>query len=287
MKIKGILATVITIALAGCGSSTMDTAEVEALLQQAKATMAAVESMSAEMTMEMDMSMGDEVIESTTVARIRSQQEPMKMAMDMESVMNDGTVLDQMQMYAVEEDGYLRTYMSMADVWYAETMEMNELRQYNAEENVDLYLDNITEVRSEGEEKINGTMTTKISGVIKGDAMEDALAGNGLTASADALGLTGERLDSIYDEWEGLPIDLWIDAEGYVMQYELNMTEMMQKIMDASMEAVGSELKEEDIILKIDKTVITMTCNDFNAVGEILIPEEALHTAEGEHTHLE
>ena len=164
MKFRKILAAMLTMALlAGCGGNT-DMAEIEALLDQAKTTMATVESMSAEMTMEMDMGMNGEVIETTTLARIRSQQDPLKMAMEMSMVMSDGTAVDQMKMYAAEEDGHLHTYMSTADIWYAETLEMDELSQYNADENMDLYLDNITDFKSAGKEDINGIQTTKISG---------------------------------------------------------------------------------------------------------------------------
>lgn len=287
MKLRKMLAAAaaMTIFVSGCGGSGMDTAEIEALLTQAKESMAAVESMAAEMTMEMDMSMGGETIETTTLARIRSQQDPLKMAMDMSMVMSDGTEIDQMQMYAVEVDGHLHTYMSMADAWYAETLELEELSQYNAEENMDLYLDHITNFKSAGQENINGTQATKISGVITGDAMEEAIAGSGLTASAQSMGISEEMMTSMYDELGDLPISLWIDAEGYVLKYEMDMTEMMQKIMDESLKAMGAS--ETDIQMDIEKTSITMVCSDFNAVEEIEIPEEALHVPMGEHVHAE
>ena len=53
MKWKKMLAAAaaMTLFVSGCGGSTMDTAEMEALLSQAKTTMAAVESRAAEMTM--------------------------------------------------------------------------------------------------------------------------------------------------------------------------------------------------------------------------------------------
>lgn len=287
MKLRKILAAAaaITVALCGCGGNQQDTAEIEALLSQAKETMATVESMAAEMTMEMDMGMGGEVVESTTVARVISQQDPLKMKMDMSMVMSDGTEIDQMQMYAVEEDGHLHTYMATADTWYAETLEMGDLSQYNADENMDLYLDNITSFKSEGEEEINGSKTTKISGVITGDAMEEAIAGSGLTASAQSMGLTEEMMEDIYSELADLPVSLWIDAEGYVLKYELDMTEMMQKIMNESMKAMG--MAEEDIAVDIEKTTITMVCGDFNTVEEIIIPEAAMSIPMGEHIHAE
>jgi outer membrane murein-binding lipoprotein Lpp len=285
MKFRKILAAMLAITLlAGCGGNT-DTAEIEALLDQAKTTMATVESMSAEMTMEMDMGMNGEVIETTTLARIRSQQEPLKMAMEMSMVMSDGTTVDQMKMYAVEEDGHLHTYMSTADIWYAETLEMDELSQYNADENMDLYLDNIADFKSAGKEDINGIQTTKISGIITGDAVEEAIAGSGLTASAQSMGISEEMMTSMYEELGDLPVSLWIDAEGYVLKYELDMTQMMQKIMDESLKAMGAQ--DSGLQMKIEKTSIAMVCSDFNAVGEIIIPEAALNVPVGEHVHVE
>lgn len=287
MKLKKMLAAAAAMAIvvSGCGGSTMDTAEIEALLSQAKTTMATVESMAAEMTMEMDMDMNGEPMETTTVASIRSQQNPLRMAMDMSMVMSDGTEIDQMQMYAVEEDGHLKTYMSMADLWYAETVDMGELSQYNAEENMDLYLDNITEITAGKQEEIDGTKTTKISGVITGDAMEEAIAGSGLTASAQSLGISEEMMAAMYDELGDLSISLWIDAEGYVRKYELDMTEMMQKLMDESMKAMGAS--EEELLVKVEKTSISMVCSDFNAIEEIEIPAEALGVPMGEQVHEE
>ena len=282
MKIRRMFAAVAVAAvlLTGCGS--VDTAEVEALLSQAQKTMATVDSMAAEMTMEMDMGMNGEIMETTTVANIRSQQNPMKMAMEMSMLMHDGSKVDQMEMYAAEEDGHLHTYMHMADAWYAETLELGELNQYNAEENTALYLDNITDVKSAEKEEVNGTEATKISGVIKGDAMEKALADSGMTASAESMGITEEMLEEIYAELADLPVSLWIDAEGYVLKYELDMTEMMQKVMDASVEALGAAATG----MEIEKTMITMVCSDFNAV-EVVIPAEAYGVPMGEHVHAE
>lgn len=271
MKLRKILAAAaaMTLALTGCGGSGTDTA-AEALLQQAKETMASVNSMASEMTMEMDMGMEGEVLETTTVATILTQQEPLRMQMEMTMQMDDGTEMEEMQMFAMEEDGMLKTYLYSADTWYEETLEMGELDQYNAEENMDLYLDNIENYKADGEEKIDGVETTKISGVITGEAMEEALAASGMESSAASMGMTEEQLKAMYGDLGDLPISLWIDEAGYVRKYEMDMTEMMQKIMDSSMEAMG--MTEADIAIDIAKTSITMVCGQFDQVGEIEIP---------------
>ena len=85
--------------------------------------------------------------------------------------------------------------------------------------------------------------------------------------------LTEEQLQAMYADMGDLPIAMWIDAEGYVLKYEMDLTELMQKIMDAAMGAVGQT--EADVSVSIKKTMISMVCSDFNAVGEITIPAEA------------
>ena len=139
---------------------------------------------------------------------------------------------------------------------------------------MDLYLDNIENFKSDGQEEIGGAETTKITGVITGDAMEEALEASGMTTSAESMGITEEMMQEMYADLGDLPISLWIDGEGYVRKYEMDMTEMMQKIMDESMKAMG--MAEEDIAINIEKTSVMMVCSDFNEVEEIEIPADAL-----------
>ena len=100
--------------------------------------------------------------------------------------------------------------------------------------------------------------------------MEEALAASGMESSAASMGMTEEQLKAMYGDLGDLPISLWIDEAGYVRKYEMDMTEMMQKIMDSSMEAMG--MTEADIAIDIAKTSITMVCGQFDQVGEIEIP---------------
>ena len=268
-------AAVMTFSAAGCGGggSVMETAAVEELLTLSQETMATVESMAAEITMEMDMAMGEEAIETTTVANILTKQDPMQMQMDMYVVMEDGSEAQQMMMYAEEAEGKLRTYMYSADTWYAQTMEIGDLGQYDAEASMELYLNNIESFAATAEEDINGTKTTRIEGIIARDAMEEAIQNSGVADSAASLGVTEEQMQEMYADMGDLPIVLWIDAEGYVLKYEMDMTEMMQKIMDTAMGAVGETETEPSV--SITKTSISMICSDFNNVEEIVIPAEA------------
>ena len=259
--------------LAGCGTTVLSAEETKELLTLSQKTMATVESMAAEMTMEMDMSMGEETAETTTVAKILTQQNPLRMQMNLSATLEDGTEAQNMQMYAEEEDGKLRTYVLAADTWYSQTMELGGLAQYNAEENVTLYLSNLADFSATATEKINDTEATKIEGTLKKDVLQKVLAESGMTETAAAMGVTEEQLAALTESVKSLPLTLWIDADGYVLKYEMNLTEVMQKIMDKAMEAAGST--DASSAVKVEKTSISMVCSQFNAVKEITIPEEA------------
>lgn len=99
------------------------------------------------------------------------------------------------------------------------------------------------------------------------------LAESGMTETAAAMGVTEEQLAALTESVKSLPLTLWIDADGYVLKYEMNLTEVMQKIMDKAMEAAGST--DASSAVKVEKTSISMVCSQFNAVKEITIPEEA------------
>ena len=276
MKWKKLLAavTVAGMMLTGCGGGTILSAEeTKELLALSQKTMATVESMEANMTMEMDMSMGEEKAETTTTAKILTQQNPLRMQMDISATMGDGTEAQNMQMYAEEEEGRLRTYVLAADTWYSQTMELSSLAQYNAEENVALYLSSLADFSAAATEKINDTEATKIEGTLKKDVLQKVLQESGMTESAAAMGVTEEQLAALTESVESLPLTLWIDADGYVLKYEMDLTAIMQKIMDQAMETAGST--DASSAVKVEKTSISMVCSRFNAVGEITIPEEA------------
>ncbi len=279
---KRILATaaamVLAFSAAGCGGSGgNDQADAEALITKAQATMETVNSMKSVMTMDMGMSAGEESMETTTEATIVTIEEPLKMQMDISASMGEETVQD-MQMFVAEADGQLVSYMNVSGQWYAVPMDASELEQYNAEENMDLYLGNITSFSAVGEEDINGTKATKITGVITGDAMEEAIESSGALDSVSGMGISEEEVEAMYADLGDLPISLWIDAEGYVVKYEMDMSAMMQTIMDKAMAAVAEQAggNAEDVSIDISKMLITMVYSDFNAVEDIEIPAEAL-----------
>ncbi|MBR4015458.1 MAG: hypothetical protein IKI88_04545, partial [Anaerotignum sp.] len=126
---------------------------------------------------------------------------------------------------------------------------------------------------------LNGKSTTKVRGVISGEAMKEAIADSGIGSLAASFGVAEEDMEAVYGDMKDLPVTLWIDEEGYVLKYELDMKDMMQKMMDYTMSALTEQMDQE-IKLDVTKTMIIVTCDNFNEVKEIVIPEEALNTTQ-------
>lgn len=272
---KKFLAVAAAMAMAftavGCGGNagSSDSTDVEALLTKAQETMDSVESMAMDMDMAIGMAMGEESIDMVTSAKILAVSEPLKMKMDMSVDMGEmGS--QSMQMYAEEKDGQFLTYTNADGAWYAQSVTADSLAQYNAEGNMDLYLKNISNFSKTGEEDINGVTASKIEGVLTGDAMKEAIEESGVLSSVENMGLSAEDIEAIYSS--DLPLAMWIDADGYVVKYEMDMTAMMQTVMDQAMANAGEAAG--DVKIEISKTTISMTCKDFNAV-EVEIPAEA------------
>ncbi len=267
----GILAGAMALMMAGCGGTTTDTSAdggVEALLQKADETMAGVTSMSSHMDMVMDMTLDEEVYSTSTSATIEGFYDPVKMKMDMSMSIN-GEELQSYAMYVAQDGDTVTSYMNMAGAWYAQPVDISSLSQYNAQENMSIYLENLETFSEAGTEEINGQSATIIEGVLTGDSMKEAIASSGIDSMSTELGMTEEEMDSLFASMGDMPVKLWITEDGYVVKYELDMTAVMAGLM-------GSMSAEESGGMEFTKTLITMTCDNFNAVEDFEIPAEAL-----------
>lgn len=270
---KKIFALAMALAMAataaGCGAK--QSTDVEALLQAANDKMTQVTSMSAQMEVQMDMAYEEETMNSVIKSDMDMILDPFKTNMTIHMTLND-EVLQEYEMYAVQNGDTVDAYMQVDGEWIHQPMASTDVSQYNAGQNMDLYLKNIEAFNVTGTEEINGTKTTVIDGLLTGDAMEEALKNSGIESVTAGFGISNDDLITLMESVEGMPVKLWISDDGYVMQYELNMTAMMQGILD-----VMSGGEENPIT--ISKTLVHMTCSNFDAVPDFEVPAEALAAA--------
>lgn len=265
---KRLLAAAMTVtmavAMAGCGGGNAKGADAETLLKTASETMASVESYSADMVMNFDMEMGEEKASTEISAKMDAMTNPLKLKMDMATKVN-GEEMQAIQMYAVQDGEKATSYVNVGGQWASQPISVDDLAQYNADANMDLYLKNLSNFSATGSEKINGKDTTVIEGVLTGDAMKEALKTSGLESATAGMGMS---VDEVASMMEGdMPVKMWITEDGYVMQYDLDMTALMQGLIDAMSQG-------QDAGLKVSGVKVKMTCDNYNAVN-IELPAEA------------
>ena len=265
LTLGGLLALSVT----ACGGTTNKGNSAEKI-QAALEKINAIQSMDATMFMEMDMSAMGQSIETDTTMNMSCFNDPMKLKADMTVSMGElGAV--SMSVYAQQDGEQCSTYLYDGTSWTVQTMEIDDLQQYDAQQSMDLYLESGVDYAYEGTEEINGMTTDKYSGVIRGDAMEEVMKASGATSNLESSLGSSVDLSDLYSDMEDMPITVWIDHEtGYPVRYYMDMTDVMQAMMTKMFSSMGAGS------ITIGKMQITMDCFNFDNVADFEIPAEAL-----------
>lgn len=268
----GAVAIAMCFALSACGKLSP-----KQVMEKAQTSVNEVSSMSYDLTMKIKLSVGSESLTMNTTMSTEYIVDPLQMKMDM--TMDFGELGEATaEEYAAEEDGRLMMYTGMdfgdGDVdWIKQELpDMNGLMQYDAKASMDLYISSAESFTESGTETISGVNTVRYDGVIKGDAMEKVLNSSGMLEKFASLGLEEENVSAMLTDLGDLPISIWIATDGYIpMQYEMDMTDIMQSMLAKSFDNTG------DGAISVDTVFVSITVKDVNSVAEILIPDEALN----------
>lgn len=246
----------------------------------AEEKMSALTSLSIDMTQDIGMSfaMADQSQElnMTTKMQMDVIQEPLKAKGTMQIDMGEelGGVQD-VELYIMSEDDAANLYMQMGGQWIKQSVTEAELGQYDAADSLELYLDSAADFAEAGTEQIGGADATKFTGVIKGDKLYDVIEESGVLGS---LGQTGtdvseDELKAMLSELGDLPMSVWINADGYPVQYEMDMSQMIDSIVQNALEAEGAA--DQGMTMTVSKAAMSLTCSNFNAVEDFELPAEA------------
>ena len=264
------LGILLAVSMTACGGAEKSAGDIPTALEKINA----VKSMDATMVMEMDMSVMGQSMETETTMNMSCFNDPMKLKADMSMDMGEiGSAT--MNVYAAMDGDNYTVYLYDGSAWTSETVDMSYLQQYDAKESMNLYLESGDDYTQEGTEEINGSTANKFTGVIRGEALEEVLAASGTTSSLESS--VGDLdLSELYSDLGDMPVTVWVDQEsGYPVRYAMDMTELMQGIMEKSMAAAGSE-GDTSGMLTMDKVSLVMDCFNFDNATDFEIPAEAL-----------
>lgn len=264
-------------ALTGCGMQEKDAMEA---VEKAQTAMEKIESLEGEMEMNVEIKASEEEYAIVTTADITAFMNPLYMKVDVSSsLLTGGPQEEIMQMYVQEqENDEITSYINVGTGWFCEKTQGENLRQYHMYKNMMRCLVEIEKPVDMGTEQIGAFETLRVEGVLKGDTMEQIIAESGIVSVVQSMGVSEETLQAMYEDLGELPITLWIDAEGMVHQYDIDMTQLMQMVMDKAMEIIGQSQLGASQEVVVEKANISMDCSNFNQAEPFEIPAEVLET---------
>lgn len=286
--LAALSALTLTLSLTACGGggqqstgdSGTDAMTPAERVAAAEEKMNALTSLSIDMTQDIGMSfaMADQSQELNMSTKMQMDviQEPLKAKGTMQIDMGEelGGVQD-VELYIMSEDDTANVYMQMGGQWIKQSVTEAELGQYDAADSLELYLDSAADFAEAGTEQVGGADATKFTGVIKGDKLYDVIEESGVLGS---LGQTGtnvseDELKAMLSELGDLPMSVWINADGYPVQYEMDMSQMIDSIVQNALEAEGAA--GQGMTMTVSKAAMSLTCSNFNAVEDFELPAEA------------
>ncbi|BDF72119.1 hypothetical protein CE91St41_31000 [Oscillospiraceae bacterium] len=281
------LAACLALSLAACGETT-----TQDPVQAAQERLQDVKSMESDVVMDMAFQVpsGTDAAAITLAERMRMEivtfTDPLKLKAEVAVSLDfTGAGLDNqepmmsMTMYAAQEGDAYNMYITDGASWQSQSVALEDLGQYDAQENLEFYLDSSESFTQAGSGDVNGAPADRYDGVIKGKDMEQVLRASGALDALDSLNLSSEmdaeKLKEIYSDLPDLPCSLWIDQKsGYPVQYEMDMTALMNQVLTRLVGAVDGSAGDADG-LAVEQMRMTMTCSGFNAAEDFEIPAEA------------
>lgn len=286
--LAALSALTLTLSLTACGGggqqstgdSGTDAMTPAERVAAAEEKMNALTSLSIDMTQDIGMSftMADQSQELNMSTKMQMDviQEPLKAKGTMQIDMGEelGGVQD-VELYIMSEDDTANVYMQMGGQWIKQSVTEAELGQYDAADSLELYLDSAADFAEAGTEQVGGADATKFTGVIKGDKLYDVIEESGVLGS---LGQTGtnvseDELKAMLSELGDLPMSVWINADGYPVQYEMDMSQMIDSILQKALEMEGAA--DQGMTMTVSKAAMSLTCSNFDAVEDFELPAEA------------
>lgn len=204
--------------------------------------------------------------------------DPMKTKMEMSVDM--GSLGSQtINMFIAAEGDKVKVYTNNSGEWIAQEMTLDQysssMKQADAKANMELFLKNAKNFKATGNEEIGGVKTVKLEGVITGDSIEEVIKESGALSGMDSmfssLGTDSDVAESMLKDMKDMNVTFWIDSANYYpVKYDIDMTDMIQKIMNNLIESLGTG---QSIALTVSKYRMTMELSNINNATDFTLPE--------------
>lgn len=267
--------------LVGCGERSP-----EELWATAKENIVTAKSARLHMTMDMAFDLQGETTSMTMKMDEACTQDPLSAEVNMTMDMGGLGKMDT-TMYLVQEGKEYVSYTKVSggilgdeDVgWSQSTIDVTDLKQYNAMDNAKLYLDVLNSFQSAGKEAIGSYNTIRYDGKVTGQDISKMLDTLGDNVSSMLSTADTSTMADLFSQLDGIPMSVWIDQKTALpVRYEMDLSGMVNQLMRTMINALSS-LSSEAVDFQVSKARVTVECSDYNAVAPITVPQEVLDAA--------
>lgn len=267
--------------LVGCGER-----NPEELWATAKENIVTAKSVRLHMTMDMAFDLQGETTSMTMKMDEACTQDPLSAEVNMTMDMGGLGKMDT-TMYLVQEGKEYVSYTKVSggilgdeDVgWSQSTIDVTDLKQYNAMDNAKLYLDVLNSFQSAGKEAIGSYNTIRYDGKVTGQDISKMLDTLGDNVSSMLSTADTSTMADLFSQLDGIPMSVWIDQKTALpVRYEMDLSGMVNQLMRTMINALSS-LSSEAVDFQVSKARVTVECSDYNAVAPITVPQEVLDAA--------
>ena len=267
--------------LVGCGERNPDE-----LWAAAKENIVTTKSARLHMTMDMAFDLQGETTSMTMKMEEACTQDPLSAEVNMTMDMGGLGKMDT-TMYLVQEGKEYVSYTKVSggilgdeDVgWSQSTIDVTDLKQYNAMDNAKLYLDVLNSFQSAGKEAIGSYNTIRYDGKVTGQDISKMLDTLGDNVSSMLSTADASTMADLFSQLDGIPMSVWIDQKTALpVRYEMDLSGMVNQLMRTMINALSS-LSSEAVDFQVSKARVTVECSDYNAVAPITVPQEVLDAA--------
>ena len=257
-------------------SSAQGTSEATELLDKAKKANEALENY--EGSVDLQFAFKNDSGESTAdvqTAITDFQSSPITKKIEITSQGN-GQDLGTSQFYLKEEDGQKILFLNYEADWYKtkidDEMLFYTLGQYDLKSITKIFLDAVSDVKTEGEEDVDGKKTVKLTGTIGEDKIKSTLIDTGVFVVSGMSSLTEEQMDGT----PAMPITFYVDSKtGDVLKIEFDASPAYQIISDNVYKLVKDDEQYKDMQqLMINKYAFVYQLKNCNNAAQIEFPSE-------------
>lgn len=269
--LKGVVGATVFFSLIFLIMACSTEAPPEQTIKQAMQKMEQIDSFESEIVFDEKMSMGAESDGSKTVIYITSFKQPLKNKTEF-TIQNGYSQQSQTsELYIDKIDDVAKIYGNVGGDWYQRTLTEEELQGFLSEGDINRFLNIATNFQKTGTEQVNDKNTTRYDAIIAADAIKDMGEVEMIEAFIENTDL---NVEEVYQQIGSVPIKVCIDEKGYIIKFEMDLKDMLQKLIDIAKQKNAAEFEITNDMI-IDTMTMTVTYHNINAATNFEIPQQA------------